>query len=213
MLKLKLQYFGHLMQRTDSLEKTWCWERLKAGGEGDNWGWDGWMASLTRWTWLSASFRSWWWTGKPGVLQSMGLQRVRHDWMSELNWKTRDHCHMPGSRRSPGEGHGNPLQYCCLENLMDKGVWQATVHSITQSWIWLKRVSVHSPSKDKRSLSLQPPLQRRPLEFCLPPAPWNLGQKSHSIGNANAGSTFKSLFLHPNFCLLAWHGADAFTGS
>jgi len=55
MLKLKLQYFGHLMQRADSFEKTWCWERLKAGGEGDNRGWDGWMASPTQWTWVWAS--------------------------------------------------------------------------------------------------------------------------------------------------------------
>ena len=45
-----------------------CWERLKAGGEGDNRGWDGWMASLTRWTWVWASSRSWWWAGKPGML-------------------------------------------------------------------------------------------------------------------------------------------------
>ena len=91
MLKLKLQYFGHLMQRTDSLEKTLIgmgWERLKAGGEGDNRGWDGWMASLTQWMWVWASSRSWWWTGRPGVLQSMGLQRVGHDWATELNWKT-----------------------------------------------------------------------------------------------------------------------------
>ena len=51
LLKLKLQYFGHLMRRVDSLEKTWYWEGLGAGGEGDNRGWDGWMASLTRWTW------------------------------------------------------------------------------------------------------------------------------------------------------------------
>ena len=65
----------------------WCWERLKAGGEGDDRGWDGWMASLTRWTWVWASSGSWWWTGRPGVLQSMGSQRVRHNWMTELNWK------------------------------------------------------------------------------------------------------------------------------
>ena len=51
-LKLKLQYFGHLMRRADSFEKTWCWERLRAGGEGDDRGWDGWMASPTRWTWV-----------------------------------------------------------------------------------------------------------------------------------------------------------------
>ena len=67
-------------------KRPWCWERLKAGGEGDNRGWDGWMASLPRWTWVWASSRSWWWSGKPGVLQSMGSQRVGHDWPTELNW-------------------------------------------------------------------------------------------------------------------------------
>ena len=72
MLKVKLQYFGHLMKRTDSLERPWCWERLKAGGEGDDIGWNGWMASLTQWTWVWVNSRSWWWTGRPGTLQSMG---------------------------------------------------------------------------------------------------------------------------------------------
>ena len=86
MLKLKLQYSGHMMWRTDSLEKTLMLERLKAGGEGDDRGWDGWMASPTGWTWVWASSGSWWWTGKPGMLQSMGSQRVRHDWAAELNW-------------------------------------------------------------------------------------------------------------------------------
>ena len=83
MLKMKLQYFGHLMPHWKS---PWCWERLKAGGEGDNRGWDGWMASPTWCTWVWASSGSWWWTGKPGVLQSMGLQMVGHDWATELNW-------------------------------------------------------------------------------------------------------------------------------
>ena len=59
------------------LKRPWCWERLKMGGEGDDRGWDGWMASLTWWTWVWASSGSWWWTGKPGMLQSMGLQTVR----------------------------------------------------------------------------------------------------------------------------------------
>ena len=63
-----------------------CWERLKAGGEGDDRGWDGWMASPTSGTWIWASSGSWWWTGRPDVLQSMGSQRVRHDWETELNW-------------------------------------------------------------------------------------------------------------------------------
>ena len=86
MLKLKLQYFGHLMQRADSLEKPWCWEGLGAGGEGDHRGWDGWMASLTRWAWVWVKSRSWWWIGSPGVLQSMGSERVGHDWVTELSW-------------------------------------------------------------------------------------------------------------------------------
>ena len=85
MLKLKLQYFGHLMQRVDSLEKPWCWEGLGAGGEGDDRGWDGWMASPTRWIWVWVNSGSWWWTGRPGVLQFMGSQRVGHDWATELN--------------------------------------------------------------------------------------------------------------------------------
>ena len=68
------------------IEKDWCWERLRAGREGDNRGWDGWMASLTQWTWVWVDSGSWWWTGRPGVLRFMGSQRVRHDWATELNW-------------------------------------------------------------------------------------------------------------------------------
>ena len=85
-LKLKFQYFGPLMQRLNYWKKPWCWERLKVGVEGDDRGWDAWMASPTRWTWVWVSSRSWWWTGKPGMLQFMESQRVRHDWPTELNW-------------------------------------------------------------------------------------------------------------------------------
>ena len=85
-LKLKLQYFGHLMWRADSFERPWCWERLRAEGEGDDRRWDGWMASPTQWTWVWVDSGSWWWTGRPGVLWFMVLQRVRHDWETELNW-------------------------------------------------------------------------------------------------------------------------------
>ena len=86
MLKLKFQYFSHLMWIFDSLEKTLIWEGLGAGGEGDNGGWDGWMASQTRWTWVWVNSGSWWWTGRPGVLRFMGWQRVGHDWATELDW-------------------------------------------------------------------------------------------------------------------------------
>ena len=61
-------------------------EGLRAGGEGDDRGWDGWMASLTRWTWVWVNSRSWWWTGRSGMLRFMGSQRVRHNWVTELNW-------------------------------------------------------------------------------------------------------------------------------
>ena len=75
------------MQRADSLERPWCWERLKAGGEGDDRGWDGWMASPTQWTWVWASSRSWWLTGKPGMLQSMGHKDSDMKWVTELKEK------------------------------------------------------------------------------------------------------------------------------
>ena len=67
------------------LKRPWCWERLRTGGEGDNRGWDSWMASPTRWTWVWVDSGSWWWTGRPGVLQFTGLQRVGHNWVTELN--------------------------------------------------------------------------------------------------------------------------------
>ena len=86
MFKLKLQCFGHLMQRADSFEKTLMLGKLKAGGEGDDRGWDGWMASPTQWSWVWIISGSWWWTGRPGVLWFMGSQRVRHNWVTELNW-------------------------------------------------------------------------------------------------------------------------------
>ena len=67
-------------------KRLWCWEGSGAGEEGDDRGWDGWMTSLTRWTWVWVNSGSWWWTGRPGALQFMGSQRVGHDWATELNW-------------------------------------------------------------------------------------------------------------------------------
>ena len=82
MPKLILQCFGHLMQRADSFEKTWCWERLKVGGEGDDRGWDGWMVSPTQWTWVWVNSRSRQWTGRPDVLQYLGSQ----SWTRLSDW-------------------------------------------------------------------------------------------------------------------------------
>ena len=87
------------------LKRPWCWERLRAGGEGDDRGWDGWMASLTQWTWVWVDSGSGWLTGRPGVLwRFVGLQRVGHDWATELNWgiqmkmRTEKHITLPGKK-------------------------------------------------------------------------------------------------------------------
>ena len=162
-------------------KSPWCWEGLGAGGEGDDRGWDGWMASPTWWTWVWVNSRSWWWTGRPGMLWFMGLRRVRHDWETELNWtECNRNCSykeeyykayvknfnmgflyqsgllciwtqsipplwgfpgdsdgkesvcnaghpgsIPGSKRPLGEWYGNPHQYSCLENSIDRGAWWA----------------------------------------------------------------------------------------
>ena len=84
MLKLKLQYLATSCEELTHWKSLWCWEGLGAEGEGDNRGWDGWMASLTWWTWVWVNSGSWWWTGRPGMLQFMGLQRVGHDWATDL---------------------------------------------------------------------------------------------------------------------------------
>ena len=86
MLKLKLQYFGPLMGRVDSLEKTLMLGGIGAGGEGEDRGWDGWMASLTRWTWVWVNSGGWWWTGRPGVLRFMGWGHKELDTTERLIW-------------------------------------------------------------------------------------------------------------------------------
>ena len=84
MLKLKLQYFGHLIRRVDSFEKTLMLGKIEGGRRRGQQRMRGWMASLTQWTWVWVNYGSWWWTGRPSMLQSMGLQRVRHDQVTEL---------------------------------------------------------------------------------------------------------------------------------
>ena len=111
-LKLKLQSFGTWCKELTHLKRPWCWGRLRAGGEGDDdRGWDGWMASLTRWTWVWVNSRSWWWTGRPGMLQFMGSQRVtdRLNWTEMNLWQRRQE-HTMEKRQSlqsvvPGQLH------------------------------------------------------------------------------------------------------------
>ena len=86
MLKLKLQYFATSCKQLTHWKRPWCWEGFWAGGEGDDRGWDGRMASPTWRAWLWVNSRSLWWTGRPGMLWFMGSQRVGHDWVTELNW-------------------------------------------------------------------------------------------------------------------------------
>ena len=86
MLKLKANTLATWCEEMTHLKRLWCWERLKAGGEGDDRGWDGWMASPTQWTWVWVDSRSWFWTRRTSMLWFMGLQIVGHNWATELNW-------------------------------------------------------------------------------------------------------------------------------
>ena len=86
MLKLKLNALATSCEELTHWKRPWFWERLRAGGAGDDRGWNDWMASPTQWTWVWVNSRSWWWIGRSGVLRFMGSQRVRHDWATELIW-------------------------------------------------------------------------------------------------------------------------------
>ena len=119
MLKLKLQYFG---KELTHWKRHRCWERLKAGGDGDNRESDGWVASPTQWTWVWVDSGSWWWTGKPGVLQSMGSQRFGHDWVVELNWTGPEPTKFLCPWDSPGKDTGVSCHFPSPENLLHLGI-------------------------------------------------------------------------------------------
>ena len=139
MLKLKLQCFGHLMWRTD-------WRQ-------EDRGWDGWMASFTHWTWVWARSGTWWWTMKPGMLQSIGSQRVRHDWVTELNWTDDKYTYPKFSfsfsktLKAGGEGDNRgwdgwmasltPWTWVWANSVKDRDAWSAAAHSVMKGWTQL----------------------------------------------------------------------------
>ena len=152
MLKLKHQYFGHLMGRADSLEKILLLGK-RDGKRRTRQQRIRWLDSITNSREVNFSkCQELWRTGKHGLLQSIGSQRVAQDLAAEQLWARRfpwwlsgkestclcrRHGFDPGLGRYPGEGNGNPLQYSCWENPMDRGVWKATVHGVTKSQTWL----------------------------------------------------------------------------
>ena len=126
MLKLKLQYFGHLLQRTDSFEETLMLGKIEGGRRRGRQSMRCWVASPIQWTWVWVSSGNWWWTGRPGVLQSMGLQRVRHDWAMERTDLLTGHrqpeetCYVPSSQTSQFSQFSSVAQSCLtLCNPMD----------------------------------------------------------------------------------------------
>ena len=94
-------------------KRLWCWEGLGAGGEGDDRGWDGSMASPTWWTWVWVNSGSWWWTGRPGMLRFMGSQRVGYDWATELNWIFPELFSLPWISDEAPNGDTDRMFCCC----------------------------------------------------------------------------------------------------
>ena len=122
-LKVLLNTLAMWCKEPTHYKRPWCWEKLKAGEEGDNRGWDGWMASPTQWTWVWLSSRRWWRTGKPGVIQSMGHQRVGHDWVTELNWESCDVC-----TKKPFTCKGILMMFTNVKGMQEKH-WQFLLYT------------------------------------------------------------------------------------
>ena len=136
------QYFACLMGWTDSLEKTLMPRKIEGRKRR---GWQRmryWMASLTQWTWVWVSSRSWWWTGKSSVLQTMGSQRAGHDLATELNWT--------GYGRSPGVRNGTTVKYSCQKNSMGREIQRAIFHRAADSPTWLGTKQQQTSRRDLR---------------------------------------------------------------
>ena len=163
MLKLKLQHFGHLMWRTNSLEDTLMLGKTEGGRKGKQ-STRCWMASLIQWTWVWASSRSWWWTERPGVLQSMGSQRVRHDW-TELNWikKVKEFGNKGGTIKKQSavikagsrlllKGQTDPYLWVLLKELRSPPTWRM----VTSCWVLEHLFYLASNQREESHTSYSP---------------------------------------------------------
>ena len=130
------------------LKRPWCWENWRLEEKGTT-GWNGWMALPTQWAWVWVNSGSWWWTGRPGVLQSMGWQRVGHNWATELNWWSCSFLNAQTVKNLPALqetwvqslGWEDPLKEGIATHSsiawripMNQGTWWAIVHGVTKSW-------------------------------------------------------------------------------
>ena len=134
-------FFHQLITDTGPWKRNWCWERLKARGEEDNRAWDGLMASPTRWTWVWVSSGSWWWTGKPGTLQSTESQRVRYNWATELMIKSKTgiSCDFRVFQGSKNLAFCSPGQQVWALGTMICYTWELATNTYLQPFkIWLK---------------------------------------------------------------------------
>ena len=166
------------MRRTDSLEKTLMLGKLEVGGEGDNREWDGWMASLAWWTWVWVKSRSWWWTGRPGVLQSTGSQRVRHDWETEPNWT---------------ESAGGCVLFLFLFVWLHQGAWGILVPcGILAPWAGIKPMPLWWKCW---VLTARPP--RKTLESLFPQIPMWLTSVAWVLHQCHLTSLEQTPLLHP----------------
>ena len=167
-------------ERVTHLKRPQCWERLNAGGEGDDRGWDCWMASPTQRTWVWVDSGSWWWTGRPGLLQSVGSQRVGHNWVTELNWTELT---MVGAERL------RPPAGCCGSWFV-KAWYLPSKHALESQmsqhgWISMSQGSAHE------CFTRPPPSLAFTLGTGAIDCPQNCGQKS-SIRSVCAGSLFQT---------------------
>jgi len=147
-------------------KRLWCWEGLGAGGEGDDRGWDGWMALLTRWMWVSVNSGSWWWTGRPGMLRFMGSQGVGHDWVTDLIWSGQWHVYWSQNvQEEPKESNvhlSNLLAVLCYDCC---DPWQMLTSEVTTQQ-YIEAIHSHSFNTVTRWFC---PQKNRPTckHFCL----------------------------------------------